>query len=410
MIDRMVMNRMEWQYEETVAGLESELVQLRRSIHRRPELSGAEAATAALVADSLRSAGLTVSTKIGGHGVIAVLNGIRPGGTVAYRADMDAVADDEARPGDFRSEVAGAAHLCGHDLHTTIGIGVARTLARFRDRLPGRVIFYFQPAEETLCGAQAMLDHDGVLADLPQEIYALHCGPFPVGTFGIMPGVGAAGHDNVDLELIGQHEITKADNLTGAIAQLATVNPPTSAAGYSKMLADLQTANGPYARFVFAGSRTAIDPDGRNAHVHGWIKAWPENAYPIVRDQIRNAARGVYGTAVADRLAFRDTRSPAMVCSPELSISAGHYFRETLGPESVITLRAMLPFNGEDFAAFLRHIPGAMFFLGVADPAGDYNGQIHSPFFAADERAISIGTRTMSSWLTHRLHTLAETR
>src|SRR5439155_5791393 len=89
----------------------------------------------------------------------------------------------------------GAAHLCGHDLHTAIGVGIAQVLARLRHRLTGRIVFVFQPAEETLEGAQAMLESDVLKRTAPAEIYALHCGPLPVGTFAVMPGVGQPGLD-----------------------------------------------------------------------------------------------------------------------------------------------------------------------------------------------------------------------
>jgi len=385
------------------AAIVPELIALRRTIHQHPELAGAERVTATLVADALRSAGLQVSPDRGGHGVVGVLTGGSEGATIAYRADMDAVADNEMLPSDFRSEVPGAAHLCGHDLHTVIGIGVALVLARMRERIRGRATFFFQPAEETLSGARAMID-DGVLTTVPpQEIYALHCGPLPVGTFGLMPGVGASGHDNFDLELIGPAEIDSADGLLTAVALLSTVAPANSEAEAEQHLADLQSADGPLAQFVFSGARLSVDADRRRAHIHGWIKAWPEDAYPRVRGQIRRLVRDIYGTAVAHRLAFRDARVPPMVCSAALTEAAKEHLQATFGPASTIDLRAMLPFNGEDFGSFLDLVPGAMFFLGVANPSKGFSGQVHSTTFGADERAIGIGTQAMAGWLATRL-------
>src|SRR5262245_34561881 len=122
------------------ASIEHELITLRRAIHRQPELAGGERNTAALVADRLEATGLNVTTGVGGHGVVGILDGGGPGPAVAYRADMDAVAMDEEIPSEFRSQVPGAGHLCGHDLHTTIGVGVARVLAQVKDQLRGRVV------------------------------------------------------------------------------------------------------------------------------------------------------------------------------------------------------------------------------------------------------------------------------
>ncbi|WP_328771551.1 M20/M25/M40 family metallo-hydrolase [Streptomyces sp. NBC_00286] len=122
---------------EIAGEIEDELIALRRAIPRQPELAGDGRHTAALVAERLRAAGLVVSTGVGGHGVVAVPEGAGAGPVVAYRADMDAVDDDEAFDGAFASRVPGAAHLCGHDLHTAIGVGIAEVLARLREYVNG---------------------------------------------------------------------------------------------------------------------------------------------------------------------------------------------------------------------------------------------------------------------------------
>lgn len=392
--------------ETEAAAMERELVAVRRAIHRRPELAGGERETAALVARLLRQAGLDVTTDVGGHGVVGVLHGRADGPTVAYRADMDAVADDEVSDSEFRSQVPGAGHLCGHDLHTAIGVGAARVLARIRDRMRGHVAFIFQPAEETLSGAQAMID-DGMLSlAAPQEVYALHCVPLPVGTFAVIPGAGLPGQDNFDLELIGPSEVARAGQLVEAVASLSTVAPPATEDAARRHLAELQQADGPLARFVFAGARTMDGPKRRHVHIHGWVKAWPDDGYDAIRDQVRHLVQRMFGTAVRHRLAFRDVRPPAMVCDPHLSDTAAAYLQANLGNGSVTVWRAMLPFNGEDFAEFLNRVPGAMFGIGVTNTAAGFNGRIHSPDFTADERAISLGTRAMAGWLCARLDAL----
>ncbi|MFD4974334.1 M20/M25/M40 family metallo-hydrolase [Streptomyces sp. NPDC058424] len=133
---------------------------MRRDIHWHPELADEERRTSALVAERLRAAGLAVVTGVGGHGVVAVLDGAGEGPTVAYRADMDAVDDDELFDCTFASQVPRASHLCGHDLRTAIGVGIALVLARLRKQLNGRVVFVFQSAEETCEGARAMIEEN----------------------------------------------------------------------------------------------------------------------------------------------------------------------------------------------------------------------------------------------------------
>lgn len=167
--------------EATLARERAALVDMRRDLHRHPEVSGQEARTANVVADHLRGLGLTVRTGVGGHGVVGVLTGARPGPLVAYRADMDAVPSSAPDPVDFASVVPGVRHICGHDLHVTVGLGLATALSAMRAQLAGRVMFIFQPAEERATGAKAMLDA-GVFADpLPRAIFGLHTAPMPVG-------------------------------------------------------------------------------------------------------------------------------------------------------------------------------------------------------------------------------------
>ena len=159
----------------------AEWVAVRRDLHRNPELSGQEVRTAKVVADRLRQLGLELRTGIGGHGVVGVLKGGRPGPLVAYRADMDAVRSPAADPVDFPSLVPGVRHICGHDVHTTIGLALAAALAAVKADLPGRVMFIFQPSEENATGARAMLKDGLFAADKPDAIFGLHSAPLDVG-------------------------------------------------------------------------------------------------------------------------------------------------------------------------------------------------------------------------------------
>lgn len=164
-------------------------IDVRRDLHRHPELSGEEVRTAKVVADRLRQLGLDVRTGIGGHGVAGLLTGGRPGPLVAYRADMDAVRSAAPDPVEFRSVVPGVRHICGHDVHVAIGLGLASALAQVRADLPGRVMFVFQPAEERATGARAMLDA-GLFADTkPAAIFGLHTAPFEAGLLSSKAGL-----------------------------------------------------------------------------------------------------------------------------------------------------------------------------------------------------------------------------
>ena len=387
--------------------LDDELIELRREIHRRPELAGEERETAGLVAEQMRAAGLEVTTGVGGHGVVAVLDGSADGPTVAYRADMDAVdATRNVLPfplsgrvydEGFASRVPGVAHLCGHDLHTAIGVGVAKQLARSSEQVRGRLVFVFQPAEEPLQGARAMLDTGLVQELAPREFYALHCSPFPTGTIAVSPGYGLPGLDQIRIIVPGGEDVATA--VAAEVAELGTVGFPRNLAayraGFNALLDPDEAASSQESVSVATWTEQGA---GGQPVVGSLLRVWPQERLPEVRAQVEQIAAAAGGHAE-----FQDVPFPALVNSAELSTAAGDYLSMAMGPESVLWARASWPYNCEDFALFLNEAPGAQLYLGVADADSGINGAPHSPEFAADERAIGHGVRAMTGLLTHRL-------
>ncbi|MFG3254918.1 M20 family metallopeptidase [Streptomyces sp. NPDC048172] len=379
-----------WQaaVDAETARLEPELLALRRDLHRHPETAGQERYTARAVARQLRAAGLAVTTGVGGHGVVGVLRGALPGRTVAYRADMDAVP-----PGGVVGGGTEPAHVCGHDIHTTVGVGIARVLARLRRRLCGTVVFLFQPAEEALTGAAAMLD-EGVLARTgAAEVHALHCGPFPVGQFAVTPGYGLPGQDRAEIALSGPDAPAAAKRLAAEIGGLATVRPPETAEAMEQLVADVQTPGGPLARFVVAF------PKVEESVVRVSSRCWPQERYTEVRREIRRLA----ATHAGARVRFPSEPSPAMVCPEDDGLALSRHLRGALGRSAVTRLHAAFPFNGEDFALFLQRVPGTYTFLGVRPPGTSVlDSMPHYPGFTPDEGAIAHGVRGMTGWLAER--------
>ncbi|GAA2742051.1 amidohydrolase [Kitasatospora cinereorecta] len=385
--------------DAAVRPLSDELVALRRALHEHPETSGQEQWTSATVAERLRAAGLKVTTGVGGTGVVGVLTGARPGRTVAYRADMDAVPPDGIVTGGTVP-----AHVCGHDLHTTIGVGVAQVLARLRHRLSGTVVFLFQPGEEALAGARAMigagvLDGTWASAEPPAEIHALHCGPFPVGRFAVTPGVGLPGQDQAQITLTGPDAADQAKRLVADVSALSTVAFPQTPADLEKMVADVQTPDGPLARFTVTRARAKdADAEGRVA-VQVSFRCWPEERYTEVREQIRRLAQPYPGAQTV----FPGEPFPALVCPAEDADALARHLRRVIDPAAATVLHAAFPFNGEDFALFLDRLPGTYTFLGVRSPgAGITSAYPHFGDFHPDERAIGLGVRAMAGWLSAR--------
>lgn len=371
------------------ARLRRELIELRRDVNGHPEAPGQEQRTAAVVARELRAAGLTVTTGVGGHGVVAVLRGSRPGRTVAYRADMDAVP-----PKDIVGGGPAPAHLCGHDVHTAVGIGVARVLTRLRRRLNGTVVLLFQPAEENLSGARAMIDAGVLERTAVEEIHALHCGPLPVGRFAVTAGYGMPGQDKAAVTLTGPDAVNAARRLAVDIGALATVALPQGPADLERLIADAHQPDGPLARF------TALRATAQEAEVNVSYRCWPQERYVQVREDIRRLALPYEGAQVR----FPAEPFPAMVCPRRDGHRLAHHLRRTLGRDTVTELHAAFPpFSGEDFALFLNRVPGTYTFLGVRAPGTPITTSYpHYPDFSPDERAIELGVRAMAGWLATR--------
>src|SRR5206468_1760142 len=182
------------------------MVALRRDFHRHPELSFQEHRTAQIIAERLHAAGLEVRTNIGGStAVMGILHGDRPGRTIAWRADIDALPLTELLEAPFASGTPGVMHACGHDGHTAIAITLAEILAARRAEMPGTAVLIFQPAEEVLGGARPMLEA-GVL-DHPrvEEVYGLHLTTqMPAGTVMVRPGPNMASADSITVEVTGR--------------------------------------------------------------------------------------------------------------------------------------------------------------------------------------------------------------
>lgn len=379
--------------DTTMAAIGSDLVALRRDVHDHPEVAGEERRTAGLVADRLRGAGLAVTTGVGGHGVVAVLRGARPGRTVAYRADMDAVP-----PGQTGGGFTELAHLCGHDLHTAIGVGVAQVLARLQARVSGTIAFVFQPAEENLTGAQAMLDDDLLRHIRAEEMHALHCAPLPVGSFGVMPGFGMPGLDRGSVTLAGADAIQRAEALATDVLRLSTIAPPRNLEEMEQLLVDLGTPDGPLSRFLNVQHAAPVPGDDGRVTVDFSYRCWPEDRYHEVRDTIDRIAVRYDG-----RTAFPDDPFPALVCPEEDSTRLERHLRQALGDDHVTRLHAAAPFNGEDYALFGRQLPVTYTYLGVRSPGAPVTTAFpHHVDFDPDERAIAVGVRAMAGWLAER--------
>jgi metal-dependent amidase/aminoacylase/carboxypeptidase family protein len=269
----------------------------------------------------------------------------------------------------------------------TIGVGVASELASLRAQLPGTAVFVFQPAEETLEGARAMLA-DHAFADLaPAAIYAVHTGPLLVGTFGL--NADMAGQDHFKATLLANPDAGALERAVARLKALGTASPP----GSSTERAPGNSVPTISARPVYA----VIDADTNVAHprIEGWLRAGHDEDYPLLRAEVRAILAGEL-PAAAFQLEFANSPFPSMRSDRLISERARPALIRAVGESNVVSINSIHMFNGEDFALWLQQTPGAMFILGVANPKRGIAGVPHSPTYDADEKAIPIGTKAMS--------------
>jgi metal-dependent amidase/aminoacylase/carboxypeptidase family protein len=371
------------------------LVELRRDLHRHPELAEHEVRTSAIVAQQLARLGLEVRRDIGGHGVVGVLRGKRPGGVVAYRADMDAFPGDEPAKPDA-STVPGVHHVCGHDVHVAVGIGIATVLSALRDELPGTVVFVFQPAEETLQGAAAML-RDGALADpRPDAIFAVHTWPLHAGMIGYAPAEGIAGKDEWVIDVGGDGEAAAR-----IVDSFTTVSLPKSPDDFRAMLRALRAGGPDLENAVFVTSGRRREPDGHTV-IEATVKAAHDAQYPALRRELQRRLDRELGSG-AYTVRFPAPPFPGTYSSVVEAERAARTLEAVLGAPNVVRHRATLAIAGEDFGLYLQQVPGAFFYLGVANPERGITGTPHMPDFDVDESAIEVGTRAMANVIWRRL-------
>lgn len=365
-----------------IAAFADDLTALRRDFHRHPEIGFAEHRTSARVAELLESWGVTVTRGVGGTGVVGVLEGSRPGRSIGLRADMDALPMEEQTNLPYASQTPGVFHGCGHDGHTTILLGAARYLAETRD-FAGRAVFIFQPAEEGLGGARAMI-RDGLFERFPcDELYGLHNAPGQrPGTIGVKPGAAMAGADFFDITITGRGS-------HGANPQDST-DPIVIGAGVIKELQGIVARNvAPTRPAVLsvtkfnAGSAYNVIPD--SAGLSGTVRYFDDATGRLIKERMTQICAG-FATAHACEIdlkiwnVFDVLMNDPVRTSDMLACAAG-----VVGAENTFE-KTDLQMGSEDMADMLRLVPGAYCTLGHGGTV-----PLHNPGFIFDDAILPVG-------------------
>jgi len=371
-------------------GLAEELVSLRRQFHQHPELSHHEERTARVVAEYLTNLGLEVKTGLAGHGVLGVLQGARPGRTVAWRADMDALPITERLQVPWCSQTEGVMHACGHDFHLSIALGAARLLSELKDRLAGELRFIFQPAEEGPplgdSGAKGMV-HAGVLEN-PKvaAICALHVAPnLDVGNIRYGPGVVMAGADHVTLSITGKsaHGATPHRGLDPILVAAQVLN---QIQGFLAQQIDTRSPRILTFGRIQGGNRFNILAD--EVTLEGSLRYLKESVRQEILQGLRRQFDGLSLATGAKIKCTVEPLFPMLKNDADLTAQAVQVLQQLLGPHHLKRLHPAM--GSEDFPYYAAFSPGFYFFLGVRTP-GTPGHALHSPNFNPDEAALPYG-------------------
>ena len=393
--------------DKLATAIEPELLEWRRYLHQRPELSNRELETSKYIAERLKSFGLEPRTGVARTGVVAILKGGRPGPVVALRADMDGLPVREEVDVPFASKATskydgqdvGVMHACGHDAHMAILLSTARILTRVQDRLPGTVIFVFQPAEEGApiaerpAGAELMVK-EGVLANPKVEaIFGLHVfANVPAGHITYRSGSFMAASDTFEIAIKGRQThgsqpwngvdpVVVGSQIVAALQTIVSRSVDITRAPAVVTVGQFQS-----------GVRFNIIPD--SARLVGTIRTFDPKVQDDIHARIKRIAEGIASGAGAT-VDVRITKNTPVTSNNEALTARMLPTLERVAPGKV---HESEPITGaEDYAFYQREVPGLFFFVGIT-PAAEVGRAPanHSPFFFVDESALLTGVRALA--------------
>ncbi|WP_312112746.1 M20 metallopeptidase family protein [Brevibacillus reuszeri] len=379
------------QLHVAVEELEAEMVAIRRDLHRHPELSFHEVRTPALIAEYLEALGIEVRRNVGGRGVVGTLKGGKPGKTVALRADFDALPIQDEKDVEYRSTIPGVMHACGHDGHTAALLGTAKVLAKYRDQLPGTVVFIHQFAEELAPGGARPMIEDGCLNGV-DVIYGCHLqSTMPFGHVYYREGYIQAAADKFTITVKGKggHGAIPHETVDPIIigSQIA-MNLQTIASRRVDPLKQLVVSIGSF----HAGDAFNVIPE--SAVLTGTVRTYD----PEVRDTAEQSLIKIATTvALANDAAAEVDYArgyDALYNHPEETRLAQEALTSVEGV-NVVETPPIMP--GEDFSYYTQKVPGSFFFTGaqMENPADVYPH--HNAKFDFDERAMAISAKGFCS-------------
>ncbi len=370
-----------------LARIHEQVVQWRREIHRQPEVGFEEHKTSALVERELRNANIATQ-RVAKTGVVGLIEGGKPGKTLALRADMDALPLTERSGEPFSSLVPGVMHACGHDAHTAMLLGAAVSLAPQREEITGNIKFLFQPAEEGPGGAKPMIESGVLESPKVDAAVMIHVLPLlPAGVVGWRCGPTQASADTFEIEILGRgghaasphlgvDTIPIAAEVVNALQRIASreVDPLES------VVVGIGTIQGGYRNNILA-DRTEIS---------GTVRCFNDTLRQSIPQRIERIVKGICDAHGARCVFKYEFGYPPVINDAPLTQLVAKIAKETADIPDVVELSSPR-MGAEDFAYFAQAVPGCMLRLGCA-PHGDHEpAMLHAPEFRLDEQSLRCG-------------------
>jgi amidohydrolase len=376
---------------QSIDAVFDEMVDLRRAVHRRPELAFEEHATTALIRQHMAGLDIGELARITETGGIFAMDGGRPGRSVVMRADIDAlpVQEDGAKP--FHSDIDGTMHACGHDVHVAALLGVARALEARRQELPGRYIFLFQPGEEALCGAKKMVEGGALDLMTDARLVGFHVtSQLPTGFVALREGIAMSEAHSLRLTLTGpgghgaipsaKGDVIKAT--ADLVSQLGTVADGLSYEGASCICS---------AGTLSAG--TAVNVVPTKATITGTLRTFTDAQREETFGRLHALCAAIgesHGVTVDVHV---PERTPAVVNDGTVTDVVEATAQGMWGAGNVLRMPPSSP--SDDVSEFLNHLPGSYFFVGGAGADGS-SGMHHSPTFAVEDESLRVGASVIA--------------
>ena len=363
------------------------LIEIRRDLHRHPELSWKEYRTTRLISEQLQKLGIEVIPWGGETGVVGLLHGGEPGPVIGLRADIDALPIQEQNDCEYRSTVDGVMHACGHDAHTACLLGAAELLAARRHELKGSVKFIFQPSEELADGAKTMMSKKVLENPQVEAIFGVHNTPnLPAGQVGLTDGPLMANSINIALTITGKGGHGSAPHKTHDPIMAAAAIIQGLQTIVSRRVDPLEPCVISFGS-IHGGQANNVIPEvvELTGTVRTFQPALTDELAVMMRELIDHIA---IAHGVETEFVFRQV-IPAVINAPSLAAWLRAPLAEIFGEEGIVRPQPVM--GAEDFAFFLESVPGAFLFLGVGNTEKGIVNQWHNAKFDVDESSLTLG-------------------